>query len=179
MSQIKKKKADFFLKFAWTFFQTFAWNISTLRSGSFRINFKDTPSHISMDSYGVYVLSRMLLEFFLKPVFRTMVAEKFQIHSVTITGKCICESKNWICSFLFMSLSKNLPQVLIITTPCRRKLTISPKQCFLYFSPTEREEDYGAEKMTKIKLARILVTNFDKFCYFCNHCIFGFCSAVP
>ena len=138
MSQIKKKKADFFLKFAWTFFQTFAWNISTLRSGSFRINFKDTPSHISMDSYGVYVLSRMLLEFFLKPVFRTMVAEKFQIHSVTITGKCICESKNWICSFLFMSLSKNLPQVLIITTPCRRKLTISPKTMFFVFFPNRK-----------------------------------------
>ena len=36
------------------------------------------------------------------------------------------------------------------------------------FSPVEREEDYGAEKMTKIKLARLLVTTFDKFYHFCN-----------
>ena len=31
---------------------------------------------------------------FFKPVFRTMVAEKFQIHGVKITGKCMCESKS-------------------------------------------------------------------------------------
>ena len=57
-----------------------------------------------------------------------------------------------------------LPQVLIITTPGRRKLPISPEQCFLKicFSPAERGEDYGVEKMTKIKLVTILVTSFDK-----------------
>ena len=42
-----------------------------------------------MDSQGVY-LSRIFLEFFLKPVCPTMVAEKFQIHGVKITGKYIC-----------------------------------------------------------------------------------------
>ena len=78
-----------------------------------------------------------------------------------------------------MSLSKNLPQVLTITTPGRRKLIISQKQAFLYFSSAESEEDYGAEKITKIKLAMVLVTGFDKFYHFCNHCIFGFCSVLP
>ena len=78
-----------------------------------------------------------------------------------------------------MPLSKNVPQVTIITTPGRRKLTIPPKKRFLYFSSAEREEDYGAEKMTKIKLARVLVTSFDKFYHFCSYYIFGFCSAVP
>ena len=53
------------------------------------------------------------------------------------------------------------------------------KQRFLYFSLAQREEDYGAEKITKIKLARVLVTSFDKFYHFCNHYIFGFCSVVP
>ena len=67
-----------------------------------------------------------------------------------------------------MFLSENLPQVFIITTPGRRKLPISPKQRFLYFSSPEREEDYGAEKMTKIKFARVLVTSFDKFYHFCS-----------
>ena len=39
-----------------------------------------------------------------------MVAEKFPIYSVKITGKYICESKNWIRSFLLMPPSKTLPQ---------------------------------------------------------------------
>ena len=44
-----------------------------------------------------------------------MVAEKFQIYNVKKTGKYICESKNWICSFLLMAPSKTFPQALIIT----------------------------------------------------------------
>ena len=58
-----------------------------------------------------------------------MVAKKFQIHGVKITGKYTCESKNWIC--LPMVPSKTLLQVFIITTPGRRKLPISPKQSVL------------------------------------------------
>ena len=75
------KKADIFLKFAWNFFQTFAWNVSNQPSGQnqqdgkqtycqlplqfFKINFKDTPSHISMDYLlGVYILSRIFLNVF-------------------------------------------------------------------------------------------------------------------
>ena len=116
---------------------------------------------------------------FFKPAFRTMVAEKFHIRGVKITGKRMCESKNWICSFLLMSLSKNFPQFLIITSCLgRRKVTISPKQRFLYFFLAEREEDYGVEKIATIKLVRVLVTSFDKFYHFCNHCSFDFCSVV-
>ena len=59
-----------------------------------------------------------------------MIAEKNQIHGVKITGKCTCKSKNWICSFLLKSPSKRLPQILIITTPGRRKLPIAPDQHF-------------------------------------------------
>ena len=47
------------------------------------------------------------------------------------------------------------------------------------FSPAERGEDYGAEKMTKIKLVRALATSFDKFHDLCNLYIFGFCFVVP
>ena len=82
---------------------------------------------------------------FFKPVFCTMVAEKFQIHGVKITGKCICYLKSGIFSFLLTSLSKNFSQVLIITTASKRKLTISLKH-FFYFSSVEKEEEYGAEK---------------------------------
>ena len=41
-----------------------------------------------------YGLLTGLSEFFPKPVYSTMVPEKFQIYSVKITGKYICESKN-------------------------------------------------------------------------------------
>ena len=37
---------------------------------------------------------RIFLEFFPNPVYSTMIAEKFQIYSVEITGKYISESKN-------------------------------------------------------------------------------------
>ena len=86
------------------------------------------------------------------------------------------ESKHFL--EICMKFFSNLPQVLIITSPGKRKLTISPKQRFFYFSSAEREEDYGAEKMTKIKLTRVLVTSFDKFRHFCNLSIFVFCSIV-
>ena len=80
-----------------------------------------------------FILSPECFLNFVKPAFRTMIAEKFQIHGLTITRKCICESQSWICSFLFMSLSKNLSQVLVIATAGRGKLTISPKQYFFKF----------------------------------------------
>ena len=65
-------------------------------------------------------------------------------------------------------VKRTYPQVFIITTPDRRKLPISPKQRFLKicFSPSREEEDYRAENMTKIKLARVLVTSFDIFHHF-------------
>ena len=63
-----------------------------------------------------------------------MDAEKFHFIGVTITGKYICESKNWIRSFLLMSLSKTVTQFPIITTLGRRKLPISPKTTFFWKS---------------------------------------------
>ena len=102
-----------------------------------------------------------------------MVA-KFQILGVKITRKYICELKSSICLFLLMSPSKTLPQILIITTPGRRKLPVSPKQCFfkIYFSPAERGKDYEAEKMNKIKLrecwSQVLI----------NSTIFAICTCL-
>ena len=45
-----------------------------------------------MDSQGVY-LSRMVFEFFPKPVYPIMVEKKLQIHHAKYNGKYICESK--------------------------------------------------------------------------------------
>ena len=52
--------------------------------------------------------SRIFVEFYLKPIYPTMVGESLQIHGVQITGKCICQSS---------LQSKTLFQVLIITPP--------------------------------------------------------------
>ena len=65
--------------------------------------------------------------------------------------------------------------------PGRRKLPISPNSIFWksVFSPSGRGKDYEAEKMTKIKLARILVLSFNKFHHLCSLYIFDFCFVVP
>ena len=57
---------------------------------SFKINWNDTIFHIS-DHLEIY-FSRILDESSVKPLYATMVGEKFQIYGVQITEKCICKS---------------------------------------------------------------------------------------
>ena len=107
-----------------------------------------------------------------------MVAEKFQIYSVKITGKYICETKNWIYSFLFVPRSKTLPQVFIITPQAEGNYPFLPN-CVLWrsiFSPAERAG--RIMDLKKIKPTRILATSFDKFHHLYNIYIFGFCFVV-
>ena len=94
---------------------------------------------------------------FLQPVYPTIIAEKFQMYGLFITGKYICESKNRIFSVLLMPPNKNLPQVLIIIPQAKGNCQFSPDIIFWkQFFHTKRG-DYGAEKMAKIKLLRVLV----------------------
>ena len=117
---------------------------------SFRITLKDTPSHISMKSWGFY-LSKIFLEFFSNmyiPPWLQMVLMVLKL----LANTYVSQSKNWVFSFFVMLPSKTFPQVLMITPPplpSRRKLLISPEQPFLGIY-------YGAQRMTKIKRARIL-----------------------
>ena len=53
-----------------------------------------SPSPLSSGKLFLLSLSRIFLQFSLKPVSPTMVEENFQIYGVQITGKCICKSKN-------------------------------------------------------------------------------------
>ena len=94
-----------------------------------------------------------------------MVAEKFQIYRVKITASTFVNQKIESAHFYSFPQAKLSPQIFIITTPGRRKLHIFPNtKCSenLLF-PNGEGEDYGAENMTKIKLARVLVTSSDKF----------------
>ena len=111
-----------------------------------------------------------------------MVAEKFQIYSVKITGKYICESKK-LNLFIFTHTLKQTP--LPPPPPCfyhyspgRRKLTILPEDLFFH-SKKGKGENYAVEKNTKIKPKRVLVTSFDKFHDLCNLYIFDLCFVVP
>ena len=89
-----------------------------------------------------------------------MVAEKFQISGVKITGRYAPKQN---------SLSGRSKNNLF---PSNRVFEKS------VFHSSEREEKYGAEKMTKVKLVKVLVTRFEKFHHLCNLYIFGFCFVV-
>ena len=58
--------------------------------------------------------------------------------------------------------------------PRPSKLTKLHNFLKIYFSPAKRREGYGAEKITKIKFVRALVTRFDKFHHLCYLYIFDF-----
>ena len=94
---------------------------------------------------GVY-LSRIFLDFFLKPVYPNMVEKSFKFLVLRSL-----EDK-----FLLMSLSKPLPQA-------EGNYHFPPNRIFWksVFHPAERVEGYGAEKTAKVKLVRVLVTSFD------------------
>ena len=106
-----------------------------------------------------------------------------QIYGVQITGKYICQSKNWIFSFTRAS-KQNSPQVFIINLTQNEII----HSCWTTFSenlffPQQKGVglgigDYGVETITKIKPGRVLVTSFDKFHYLCKLNIFGSSFAV-
>ena len=70
-----------------------------------------------------------------------MVAKKFQIYGVNITGKYICGSKKWICSVLLMPPTKSLPQIFIIMPQAEGNYPFLPNSIFCrsIFSLAERE----------------------------------------
>ena len=78
-------------------------------------------------------------------------------------------------SFHFCSF----PQVK--RSPRQKEITHFTRTVFsenLFPPQAERGEDYGAEKMTKIKLVIVLVTSIDKFHHLCSLYMFDFCFVV-
>ena len=106
-----------------------------------------------------------------------------RIHSYFFGLNISMESKNWTCSFSLMLQCKTRSQVFIITSQAEGNYSFLSNSVFWrsIFSRAERwGEDYGVEKITKIKpTRRVLVTSFDKFHHLCNLNIFGFCFAMP
>ena len=108
-----------------------------LPTQSFRITLKDTPSHISMKSWGFY-LSKIFLEFFSNMYIPPWLQKSYGVNGVKITGKYICQSVKKLSLFIFCHAPK---QNITPPLPSRRKLLISPEQRFLgiYFFPAEGE----------------------------------------
>ena len=82
---------------------------------------------------------------------------------------------------LLMPPTKTLPQVFIIT-PWQKEITHSSWTALskdIFFPSRKGGEDYGVEKINKIKPTRVLVTSLDKIHHLCNLYIIGFCFAVP
>ena len=131
---------------------------------------KDTPSHICMDSQGVY-LPRIFLEFFPKPVYST--AEKFQIYSV----KLLVWQKLESVHFSSCPQIKTLPQIFIIIPVADGNCPFHLNSLFWRYFFLSRK---GGERIMEVKkLTRVLVTRFDKFHHLCNLYIFGlFCCAI-
>ena len=106
-----------------------------------------------------------------------MIVEKFQTFGVIITGKYISEPINESVYFYSCTQAK-LPFGFLSSPPGKRKLPISHYPLSI-FPQQKGGRITKLKKMTKIELARALVTNFDKFHHLFNLFIFGFCFAVP
>ena len=101
-----------------------------------------------MDSYGLY-LSRVFLEFPPKPVYFTMIAEKFQIYSVKITANTFVSQKIASVQFYSCLQAKLFPRFFHYP-PGRQELPIPPEQGFLKIFFFLRRKGHGVEKITKI-----------------------------
>ena len=98
-----------------------------------------------------FIFSESFLNFFLNLYIPPWLQKSFKFIVLTYC-KYICESKNWICSFLLMLLSKTLPQVFIIILQEDGNCPFLPNRVFwrYFFLRRKGEEDYGVERITKI-----------------------------
>ena len=123
-------------------------------------------------------LSRIFLEFFLKSVYRSMVAKSFKFMVLRLLGTKFVSQIEYVSS---CPQAKLFPRFL--SSPLQEKeiTHFFQTKCFKnLFFPSREGEDYGAENITKIKLARVLITSFDKFhSTIYNLYFFGSCFVVP
>ena len=101
-----------------------------------------------------FISPEYFLNFFLKPVYTTMITETFQIHGGRITGKYNCETKNWICSFLLMPPYSTFLQVFYYHYSRHKEITFFPETTVFEnpFSPVERGRIVELKKWPKLNL---------------------------
>ena len=88
---------------------------------------------------------------------------KFQIYGVPITGKCICDSKNWIYKCLLMPLWQKFPRSFIITY-WQKKINNHPQgSVILKISPSRKrqgERNYENCTMISSLILKLKILNF-------------------
>ena len=141
------------------------------------VDYHPSPSQFVSNDFKWVYFSRIFLEFFSKPAYSTLVAEKFQIYSIKITGKYICESNNKSVHFYSCPQAKALPQVFIsISQAERNSAFLANSVVWIYIFLSRKGmggENYGAEKITKINKG--IGHKFSWFHHLCNLNIFGLC----
>ena len=98
-----------------------------------------------------FIFSESFLNFFLNLYIPPWLWKSFKVIVLRLL-QYICESKNWICSFLIMHPRKTLPQVFIIILQADGNCPFLPNSVFwrYFFLRRKGGEDYGVERITKI-----------------------------
>ena len=102
-----------------------------------------------------FISPESFLNFFLNLYIPPWLWKSFKVIVLRLL-QYICESKNWICSFLVIPPSKTLPQVFIIILQADGNCPFLPNSVFpeiflrYFFLRRKGGEDYGVERITKI-----------------------------
>ena len=98
-----------------------------------------------------FIFPESFLNFFLNLYIPPWLWKSFKVIVLRLL-QYICESKNWICSFLIMPPSKTLSQVFIIILQPDEIFPFLPNSVFwrYFFLRTKEGEDYELKKNTKI-----------------------------
>ena len=98
-----------------------------------------------------FISPESFLNFFLNLYIPPWLWKSFKVIVLRLL-QYICESKNWICSFLIMPPSKTLSQVFIIILQADEIFPFLPNSVFwrYFFLRTKEGEDYELKKNTKI-----------------------------
>ena len=141
------------------------------------VNEHTVTYHPSPSEY-ISVDSRIFLEFFLKPVYPTRVVKSFKFMVLRLLENTFVRQN---LNLFTHGPKQNSSPGFYHNHSRQKEITHFPQlKCFknLFFRSREGE-DYRAENMTKIKLARVLVTSFDKFHHLQPlHFWFPFCCDI-
>ena len=98
-----------------------------------------------------FISPESFLNFFLNLYIPPWLWKSFKVIVLRLL-QYICESKNWICSFLIMPPSKTFPQVFIIILQADRNCPFLPNSVFSrhFFLMKKGREDFAVERITKI-----------------------------
>ena len=106
--------------------------------------------------------SRMFTVFSLRHVCPMIIEENFQSFVLQITGKCICDSKNWIYLILLIPPSDTLSPRFLLSPTRQYKIIYFPQAAVFenIFSLEQKKRGNceTAEKVAKVKLVKVFVT---------------------